>query len=251
MFLNRESFVWHKLHSLTGIVPVGFYMIQHLTLNSFSLMGPDYFNAVIKFFGELLPKHILWALEIVVLALPILYHGIYGLFITQRAQSNVFQPKYRFRENAMYTLQRYTGVVLFLLLIAHVWTTTLNSKIHGEEVIKYAAWHEMLTSHGHIVLILYMIGIVLASYHLSYGIWNFCIRWGITVSEKAQLGLRKISSCVFVLVTLLGWAALIGFVNPVLQPGGAAQEDNGQGVQVMRTHNARVASVHGVHIPVR
>lgn len=231
MFLNRESFVWHKLHSLTGIVPVGFYMIQHLTLNSFSLMGPGHFDAVIKFFGELMPKHILWALEIGVLAIPILYHGIYGLFITQRAQSNVFLPKYRHRENAMYTLQRYTGVALFLLLIAHVSSTTINSKIHGEEVIKYAAWHEMLTSHGYIVLILYMIGIVLASYHLSYGIWNFCIRWGIVVSEKSQLVLRKCSSVVFVAVTVLGWAALIGFVTPVFQPSDQGSPDSGGAIQ--------------------
>lgn len=218
MSLTRENFVWHKLHSLTGLVPIGFYMIQHLALNSFSLMGPGHFNAVIRFFGELMPKHILWFLEIFVLAIPILYHGVYGLFITQRAQSNVFEPKYRHRENAMYTLQRYTGVALFFLLIAHAWTTTINSKVHGEEVIKYAAWHDMLTSHGYIVLVLYMIGIALASYHLSYGIWNFCIRWGIVVSEKTQLALRKCSTLIFIAVTILGWAAIIGFVNPILQP---------------------------------
>ncbi|MEJ5171677.1 MAG: hypothetical protein WHU10_11875, partial [Fimbriimonadales bacterium] len=84
MALNRENFLLHKLHSLTGIVPIGFYMLQHLTLNSFALAGPDKFNAVIAFF-EGMPKHILLALEIGVILLPILFHGVYGLFITQRA----------------------------------------------------------------------------------------------------------------------------------------------------------------------
>jgi succinate dehydrogenase / fumarate reductase cytochrome b subunit len=220
MSLNRENFVWHRLHSLTGIVPVGFYMIQHLTLNSFSLAGPEYFDAVIKFFGELMPKHLLLALEIGVLAIPILFHAVYGLFITQRAQSNVFLPKYRHRENIMYTLQRYSGVALFFLLIAHVWSTTINAKLHGDSVIRYEAWHTMLTSYGYSILILYMVGIALASYHLAYGVWNFCVRWGIAVSEATQLKMRKVSSVLFLLITALGWAALLGFVNPIFQPGG-------------------------------
>ena len=37
--LNRENYFWHKVHSLTGVIPVGYYMVQHLVLNSFSLAG--------------------------------------------------------------------------------------------------------------------------------------------------------------------------------------------------------------------
>src|SRR4051812_2218543 len=61
--VNRENFFWHKVHSLTGIVPIGFYMLQHLTLNSFSLAGPEHFNGVISFFGSM-PWYILLGMEI-------------------------------------------------------------------------------------------------------------------------------------------------------------------------------------------
>jgi succinate dehydrogenase / fumarate reductase cytochrome b subunit len=223
MSLTRENFIWHKLHSLTGIVPVGFYMIQHLVLNSFSIAGESRFNAVIKFFGELMPKHILWALEIGVIAIPILFHGVYGLFITQRAKTNVLMPKYRHRENMMYTGQRITGIVLFLLLIAHVMQTTVQSKLKGEEAIQFMAWHDLLTSHNYIFLIIYMIGVSLAAYHLSFGIWNFCIRWGITISERTQLMARKISTVLWIAITMLGWIALVGFVNPILDADKGAQ----------------------------
>src|SRR4051812_28679022 len=56
--ITKENFFWHKLHSLAGIVPIGFYMLQHLVLNTFSLAGPDYFNGVIGFF-EGMPFHFL------------------------------------------------------------------------------------------------------------------------------------------------------------------------------------------------
>lgn len=222
MALNRENFLLHKLHSLTGIVPVGFYMVQHLTLNSFALAGPDKFNAVIAFF-EGVPKHILLALELGVILIPILFHGIYGLFITQRAEVNVYQKKYRYAENWMYFLQRATGVALFFLIILHVSTTTVAAKYLGRgiEHIQYAGMQRMLTDNGYLGLILYAVGVLLASYHLCYGLWNFCIRWGITVSEASQVSMRRISFAAFLVVTALGWAALAGFL--IHKPGAATE----------------------------
>jgi len=235
MSITRENFIWHKLHSLTGIIPVGFYMIQHLTLNSFSLAGEKYFNGVIDFFGKLMPRHILFALEIGVIALPLLFHGVYGLFITNRGQANITQKKYFYTENLMYTLQRISGLALFVLLILHVWETTIRSRIQGEDVIKFAAWHDKLTSYNYSILALYMLGVFLASYHLAFGIWNFCIRWGIAISEEKQLLVRKISTVLCVAFTLLGWAALLGFVvKPDLNKG--SHEPIAQEVQVQNAN---------------
>lgn len=211
--LQKENYALHKLHSLTGVVPIGFYMLQHLTLNSFSLAGPEKFNGVIDFF-ESIPKHLLLSLEVLVLWLPILFHAIYGVFIVGRAQPNLFSEKYGWSQNRMYTFQRWSGIVLFLFLIVHVITTTVAKYVlpAGAELIKYQAWHDRLTSFGFIWLAFYLIGTICASYHLAYGIWNFCIRWGITVSEKSQLVVQKASGVLFVGVTLLAWGALFGFV---------------------------------------
>ena len=209
----RESYFWHKMHSLTGVVPTGFYMLQHLTLNSFTIASPEKFNSVIDFF-EGVPKHLLLALEILVLWIPILFHAIYGLFIVGRGNpSNYFTTKFKFSQNLMYSLQRWSGIYLFLFLIYHVITTTVAKYVQGSaEVIKYAAWQEKLTANGHIVFILYLLGILAASYHLAYGVWNFCIRWGITINEKSQLAVQKFSFVMFIAVTLLGWGALAGFL---------------------------------------
>lgn len=211
--LTKENFFWHKVHSLTGIIPIGFYMLQHLTLNTFSLGGPEKFNAVINFFQGM-PKHFLLGLEVCAIWLPLLFHAVYGLFIANRGQSNYFSSKYGWSQNRMYTLQRYSGILIFLFLIYHVSTTTINSKINGDQVLMFDAWHDKLTSFGYVFLILYMVGILACSYHLAYGVWNFCIRWGITISERAQIKVQKFSFVMFIVVTLLGWAALAGFLMP-------------------------------------
>jgi succinate dehydrogenase / fumarate reductase, cytochrome b subunit len=214
--LTRESFFWHRVHSLTGIVPVGTYMVQHLTLNSFSLAGPEKFNSVIAFFAGM-PAHLLTFLEWVFIYLPLAFHGVYGIFISGRAQPNYFGRRYNWSENRMYTFQRWSGVALFFLLIAHIVTTTVNAKVSpsGHEVIEFDAWTAMLSSGGtYLGLILYAAGVVLAAYHLAYGWWNFCIRWGITVSERSQEGMQKFSAWLFVGLTLLGWGALAGFLLP-------------------------------------
>ncbi|MBX7135962.1 MAG: hypothetical protein K1X67_25110 [Fimbriimonadaceae bacterium] len=212
MAIGRENYFWHKLHSLTGIIPIGFYMIQHLVLNSFSFAGPEKFNGVIGFFKSV-PEHLLLILEIGVLGIPILFHSIYGLFITSRGLPNVSDKAYRWRENWMYTFQRYSGVALFFLLIGHVLTTTVAAKVNGVQAIEWQAWHDKLTANGYALLIIYALGVLVASYHLCYGLWNFCIRWGITISGRSQRTMQQVSAGAFVLVTLLGWLVLIGFLR--------------------------------------
>ncbi len=220
--LNRENYLLHKLHSLTGIVPVGYYMAQHLLLNTFSVAGPAKFNAVIAFF-EGIPNYILLTLETVAIWVPLLFHAIYGLFITGRAQPNFIGTKYGWSQNRMYTLQRYSGMFIFFFLILHVATTTGYKYTHGgaSEHLKYAAWHDKLTGHAYLWLALYLLGVLASCYHLAYGIWNFSIRWGITISDRAQRQVQKLSLGVFVALTALGWAALFGFLR---DPGPVSTE---------------------------
>jgi succinate dehydrogenase / fumarate reductase cytochrome b subunit len=209
--MARENYVLHKLHSLTGIVPIGFYMVQHITLNSFSLAGPDKFNGVIHFF-ETVPPHLLLGVEIFVLWLPMLFHAVYGTMIAFRARPNYFAAKYRWSENRMFEWQRWTGILLFIFLIYHVISTTGVKYMQGVEHIEYAAMAAKFTSNLYLELVVYLLGTAAAAYHLAYGIWNFCIRWGITISERAQRNIAVISGLVFVLLTLIAWGALAGFL---------------------------------------
>lgn len=208
---GKESYFWHKVHSLTGIIPVGFYMVQHLVLNSFSLAGRDYYNGVIQFFDKL-PKHILMGMEVFVVWLPLLFHAVYGMFIVSRAKPYLTPVSMKFTENRYYMSQRWSGIFLFAFLVYHFLTTTVLTKVKGaENVIYYDNWAGHLLSMGGLILVVYVVGVIAASYHLSYGIWNFCIRWGITISEAAQMRMAKFAAMVFVALSVLGCATLAGF----------------------------------------
>lgn len=230
--LDKENYFLHKLHSLTGIIPVGYYMAQHLILNSFSLAGPEKFNGVIAFF-ESMPKFFLLTLEICAIWIPLLFHAIYGMFIVWRAQPNYFGSVYNWPRNLMYTIQRYTGVFLFFFLIFHVCMTTGSKYVHhNAHLVEYQAWHDNLTSYGYAMMVLYIVGVAAASFHLGTGIWSFCVRWGITVSDHAQQALQKFSFAFFIAFTLIGWAALAGFLIP--RAPAAAPAGGGEDVQVSR-----------------
>lgn len=217
--LNRENYILHRIHSLTGVVPVGYYMVQHLALNSFSLGGPEKFNGVIDFF-EGIPKHVLLAMEVVAIWIPLLFHAIYGLFIISRAENNYLATKYKWSQNRMFFLQRVSGIVIFAFLVYHSSSTTIYKYITGDvDRLKYDAWHEHFQNP--IWVLVYAVGILASSYHLGYGLWNFCIRWGITVNEKAQITVQKLSALIAVGLTLLGWLVIAGFM---MKPGSASPE---------------------------
>lgn len=210
MSLGRESYFWHKLHSLTGIVPVGFYVVQHLTLNSFAFAGPQHYNGVINFFGSI-PNHILFALRIFVIFLPLAFHAVYGCFIAARGQENYTKSVYKYRENRYYFLQRLSGLFLVAFLIYHYADAPIRALKDGHEAIYYDAWATKLSSFGYLPLVMYVLGVTAAAYHLAYGIWNFCIRWGITIGERAQQSMAKFSFVAFIAIAAIGSASLLGF----------------------------------------
>lgn len=208
----RENYTLHKLHSLTGIIPVGYYLVQHLALNTFTLAGPQYFNGVIHFF-EGIPKHLFYPLKFGVIWGCLLFHAIYGIFIVHRASPNLSQAAYKFRENGYYTWQRITGIVAFFFLCIHMGSTSVATMAKGspEGVITYEVWADKLSANFYLLFIFYVIGIAASSFHFSYGLWHFCIRWGLTINEKAQETMGKVAKASFVLITLMGIGALTGF----------------------------------------
>ncbi len=81
---NREFFN-RRLHSLLGVIPVGIFLIQHLIVNHFAVYGASSFNQAAHFM-EGLPFR--YALELLIIFIPLLYHAIYGLYIAFQGKSN-------------------------------------------------------------------------------------------------------------------------------------------------------------------
>ncbi len=178
------SFIWRKLHSLLGIVPIGAFLLEHLLSNFEALKGPVAYGEQVKFLNSL---PLVRVLEWVFIFLPILYHGIYGVYIWLRGKSNIVY--YPWAGNWMYLAQRYTGLVAFAYIIQHV----IRQRFMGISLPENpgAAFHKV--QHGARESVddrRLLIAMIAVCWHFAYGVWLFAAKWGITPGEIARQALR-------------------------------------------------------------
>jgi len=80
-----RTFVLRKLHQLSGIMPLGFFLLEHFYTNSKALTGAADFNDAVKDLQSI--PYILFV-EIGGIFIPLIYHAVYGLIITAEARPN-------------------------------------------------------------------------------------------------------------------------------------------------------------------
>ena len=202
----RDPYLWHRLHSLSGIVPIGIFLVQHLIANSYALRGPEAYNTVVKVFGYL---PFVAVLEVLVIYLPLLYHSIYGFWIAAYGQANL--GRYSYGRNWMYFLQRASGVVAFFYIGFHIWNTSIQKYLlqwhhvaNPEQAISYNTMAHQMAQPWFFAA--YAVGIIATVFHFTNGLWNFCIRWGITISARSQRLNQYVCWSLFVVFAAIGLA---------------------------------------------
>src|SRR6202000_2422813 len=81
-----HSFFWRKLHSLTGIVPIGAFLVEHIVSNFETWNGPLAYAQQVKFLNAL---PLVRVLEWTFIFIPLAFHALYGVFIAFRGRSHV------------------------------------------------------------------------------------------------------------------------------------------------------------------
>jgi len=201
------SFLWRRLHSLTGIVPVGLFLLEHMISNAEALNGAAAYNAQVKFLTGL-PFRI-W-LEVFGIFIPLAYHAVYGIYIWWRGENNVID--YSWAGNWFYTVQRYTGIVVFAYVVWHLWTMRFTG-IHLTEHYEASVWKVQTELQHPLALAFYAVGIVAASWHFGYGLFLFSAKWGIVTGPKAQKRAQIAGVALSVLLSIMGLASVWAFVS--------------------------------------
>jgi succinate dehydrogenase / fumarate reductase, cytochrome b subunit len=203
----RRQFVLRRLHSLTGIFPIGAYLVAHIFLeNSFVLAGGESFESLVRAIGGI-PRQILLATEVLFIWGPLLFHSAYGFVRVGQAElDNPLRNDYL--GAWLYTLQRLSGVVAFLFVGWHVWTTRMQFYFYGAE-ITYPFMQRLMTDP--IGFTIFLVGVLAAVFHFTNGIWTFCITWGITVGVRAQQRVRFACFCLFFLMYGTALAIMMAF----------------------------------------
>jgi succinate dehydrogenase / fumarate reductase cytochrome b subunit len=206
-----NSFLWRKLHSLLGVIPIGAFFLEHLLSNFEALKGPIAYGAQVKFLNGL---PLVRVLEWTFIFLPILYHAVYGVWIWLRGKSNVVY--YPWAGNWMYVAQRYTGLIAFVYIAQHLY----RQRFTGVDLPNhpYAAFakvqHELANPW---MLAVYIIAMIAICWHFSYGIWLFAAKWGITPGVQARKRFGYVCAALGIALAVMGLASIWAFIEPKYQ----------------------------------
>ncbi len=232
-FLDKHYFLLRRLHSLTGIVPIGVFLIAHLTTNSslawgkFGLRaegkgltiaegGVAYFQEEVAWINTQVPHLLL--IEISLWG-AIFFHSGLGIYYAMSGRSNT--ARYAYQDNWRYTLQRISGYLGFVFILYHVATlrwgfdwlvpsgtvwshhfsaSTLVAALKGST----DGW----TAAGLVVSLAYFVGVSLLVFHFANGLWTAAITWGLTISTQAQKRWGYVCAAIGIGLMGAAWSAL-------------------------------------------
>jgi succinate dehydrogenase / fumarate reductase cytochrome b subunit len=206
--MKGNSYLYRKIHSLLGVLPLGGFFVEHMLTNYAAYQGGQ----------ERFLEHVHWihslplvlALEIFMIWLPLLYHGVYGLYVAYQSRNNV--NNYGYVRNWAFAAQRITGVITFVFVVWHVWNTRVQIALGNVEQDAIGVhMHEIATTP--LYYWIYIVCIIAAVFHFSNGLWSFLVSWGITVGPRAQRFASYVTMGIFVIMTVMFIVSLNAFLD--------------------------------------
>jgi succinate dehydrogenase / fumarate reductase cytochrome b subunit len=224
-FLDRHYFLLRRLHSLAGIIPIGLFLLFHLTTNSSIVWGywlnePAHGDAGVETFQHEvnfihdLPALVL--LEIFVLFVPIAFHALLGIWFALTGRINV--ATYGYGDNWRYTLQRLTGYLGVVFIFMHITSLRFGWSYGGlmpsfdpAHASSSTAIHFQDGAWGWFITVFYFVCVLALVFHLSNGLWTAALTWGLTISEEAQKRWGYVCAVVGLVLGLATVLAVYGF----------------------------------------
>ncbi len=191
-----------NLHALSGVLPVGVFLVVHLLTNARALAGQASFDSAMSAWAGV-PR----VLELVLVMVPLTFHAGYGVVLMLRPHALADSPY----PASWRVLVRGAAWVAFAFIAYHAyalgvprWTNAVGS----------ASVHTYLTAHlsnasgsatGVLIpwtALFYLVGLAATTLHFAAGTWGYCVR---TNRASTKEGKRKLA-----LVTGLAGALLFG-----------------------------------------
>jgi len=204
--MKGNSYLARKIHSLLGVIPLGFFIVEHGVTNYSAYEGgPQGFKDGVDLLNSL---PLVFYLELFGIWLPLLFHGVYGLYVAY--QSNLNTGRFQYGRNWAFMMQRVTGVITFIFVVWHLYQTRY-------QVLVGNVTHDQLggvmneIANNPLFFVLYVVGVLSAVFHFSNGMWAFLVSWGITIGPRAQRISSYIWMGVFVILSALFLLSLTAF----------------------------------------
>ena len=208
MELARRSLP-RRLHAISGIVPVGAFLVFHLVVNASAMRGAEAYERMVHRLQRL---PLLVGLEFALILAPMAYHGLYGLYLAAtRPSGDTGAPPARRR---LAIFQRATGIPLFGYVLFHLWTTRLVQVAqHDHESVDLFHWMQALYANPWIRAA-YVVGLLCATGHFSVGLRLSAEDWGLARTPASKTAAGALAAAVFLSLAVLGLRSLAAFRLP-------------------------------------
>jgi len=200
---SSRLFLLGRLHSLTGIIPLGLFLLEHLFSNAIAMLGKERYDQHVQ---TLMGIPFLPFFEIVFIALPLLFHAGYGIYIGWIGKNNPY--RYSYTRNWMFVLQRASGLITLVFILYHVWAFRLSSIFLGTQVN-----YEAVSAHlaQPFIFAFYIVGMIATTFHFSNGLWTGLITWGIATGIRSQQVASVVRVLLFLALCGTGIGTLVSF----------------------------------------
>jgi succinate dehydrogenase / fumarate reductase cytochrome b subunit len=201
-----HSYLLHKLHSLSGIVPIGAFLLEHILSNFETWNGPLAYAKQVVFLNSLpLVRVLEWGL----IFIPLAFHAGYGVWIAFRGRASV--NVYPWAGNWAYVMQRITGLIAFAYIVQHVWRQRFSGVSLPEHPgMAFAKVQHELSNPW--MLAIYVIAMIATCWHFAYGIWLFAAKWGITPGNTARKRFGYVCAAFGTVICVMGLMSIYAVV---------------------------------------
>lgn len=166
------------LFEISGVVPLAVYTLVHVGTYASVLFGRENFDAAGP--GSLAQG----ALELLLVWLPLAYHGGYGLVLSLRRVDGDAE------ERQTTLILRATGVLAFAFVVTHALWLRLplwrGERDPGDVLQMLAAGLSSTLSGVPVVAALHVLGILALAAHLGYGLERFLVDFGVLTARRAR-----------------------------------------------------------------
>src|SRR5262245_21649386 len=199
---DNLPFFWRRLHSLTGTLPIGAFLLVHLWTNSAALRG---LHAYGESWAAAATSPVFTFFEVLALHVPLGFHAVYGAVLVVRRTP----PLHEDSKRSARSVDRASSLAAFAFIAYHLWQFRIPVALGTmREADFFSVLCDTLSSTTYLGIplaaSLYLAGLAATSYHFAHGLSGLPATWGIRVPERLERWTLGASVAVGVVAFLLG-----------------------------------------------
>jgi len=177
--LNAE-----KLFSLSGVVPLGLFLVLHVMANGRALVVENAFTAT---FTRIRATPGIVAIEIALVFVPLAFHAAYGVWLVAKKRALATPSPY---EPWLRAVHRAAGVVALAYIAYHLYEYSLHGATPGATAGDYftvlSARLSTIAGGAPLRAMFYVLGVAAVALHFAVGLWGFMVARKWFVAPRAR-----------------------------------------------------------------